>query len=93
MKWNQFSPEVEAERRMIRDYGECVPKCGDNYKAQALRELAMRLNKESQIEDLMRRIAACVDLLDCMDARVIAQQTGMGEAQAERLRNIALGRS
>ena len=92
MKWNQFSPEVDAERRVIKEYGKYLPRCGDNFKAQALRELALRLEKECEIEDLRRRLAAAVDLLDCLDAKVIARETYMDESMAERLRNTAIGR-
>lgn len=82
---------MEEERRKVRDYGKNIPACEDSYKAQALRELALRLQKESEIEDLLRRLEACVDILDCMDAKAISRETGMDEAKSERLRRIALG--
>lgn len=63
--WNMFSREVSEERSTVRAYGvdniENRVRHGDSYKAQALRELAKRLELEEKIKELKRQVN---DLLD-----------------------------
>lgn len=65
--WNQFAEEVREERRTVRAYG--VEKVNervrvDSYKAQALRELALRLELQSELDEVKRQLADMVDKLE-----------------------------
>lgn len=65
--WNQFAEEVREERRTVRAYG--VAKVNerirvDSYKAQALRELALRLELQSELDEVKRQLADMVDKLE-----------------------------
>jgi len=74
--WNRFSPEVIQAVEVVRDMGRRRYKDThrvDNYKAQALKELAMRLNAEEEVYDLRQRVS---DL------------TGIEELQEETIRNL-----
>jgi hypothetical protein len=67
LKWNRFSEEVRQERETCRTYG--LDRVNDkkpvtNYKTQALRELALRLEMEQRIAELERQNAELIDKLE-----------------------------
>ena len=89
MKHNQFSPEVAKEIQLVTAYSATgdvtkAPACADNYKAQALRELANRLILEQIIFDLKRRLGAAQDLLD-VEAEELVRGTGYNINQINNL--------
>jgi chromosome segregation ATPase len=73
-KWNQFSEEVREERRTVRAYGpdkvQDRVREGDSYKAQALRQLAMRLELEEKIGGLQNEIANLIDRQEELELEV-----------------------
>jgi low affinity Fe/Cu permease len=73
-----FSPEVIQAVGVVRDMGRRRyedTRRVDNYKAQALKEIAMRLNAEEEVYDLRQRVN---DL------------TGIKELQEETIRNLRI---
>lgn len=74
--WNMFSAEVNAERTKIRNYGsrkelENFPGMRtDSYKAQALRELAARLEAEEIIKNLKASEAKLIDRVEDLELRL-----------------------
>lgn len=76
--WSMFSPEVIQAVGVIRNIGrrryEDTHRV-DNYKAQALKEIAMRLNTEEEVYDLRQRVN---DLI------------GIKELQEETIRNLRI---
>lgn len=66
--WNMFSADVAQERDTVRAYGleNVMDRCrqGDSYKAQALRQLAMRLELEEQVKTLRREINVLINRVE-----------------------------
>ena len=62
--WNMFADEVHKERHRRRDYGRArwdqLPTPG-SYKAQALRELARRLELEKALSEVQEQLAEAID--------------------------------
>lgn len=75
-RWNPFSTEVAEERHKIKIYGRNLPRVGDSYKAQALRELAKNQILEQKIIDLSASLGAAIDLLDGVSDEDIVRFTG-----------------
>ena len=71
MKWNRFSEEVAVERQTVRAYGidKVMDRCreGDSYKAQALRQLAMRLELEEKLKEFQQENGRLVDQIEAME--------------------------
>jgi hypothetical protein len=69
--WNMFSEEVRKARQNVRDYGfdersgqfwiTNSVKTGDSYKAQAIRELALRLEFAELLKEKTREIGRLID--------------------------------
>ena len=77
--WNMFSAEVAKERQTVRAYGlEKIAdrlRHSDSYKAQALRELAMRLEYAEQVKELNRENGRLIDRLEAAELeRDLAKQ-------------------
>lgn len=94
--WNPYHVEVAAERRLLRTH-KTPPRCGDSYKAQALRELAQRLNDAEDAQVLKDRQARLVDLLDCAELKADVEGRAslalfMTVPEAQRLIDAAMGR-
>lgn len=79
--WNMFSLEVAKEKETIRAYGgplsPRLPRCGDTYKAQALRELAKNQIFEQTLADLEKRQHLFWNLLDGVPPEDLAKANGM----------------
>jgi len=89
-KWNMFSEEVNAEKRIIQAYGGPLKVadrhgCSDSYKAQALRELSNRLLLSDELNSLRRRLDAAIDLLDGVTPSELGRLTGLDNAKVEKL--------
>ena len=59
--WNRFDEAVTSERRALRATAQPheLPMA-DSYKAQALRELALRLETEAQLRDVQAQLAHAI---------------------------------
>ena len=89
--WNMWSDEVAKERQLLRDYKN-PPRNKDTYKAQALRELSLRLNFEQEIFELKQRLGAAQDLLDGATAEELDRVNGMTVKYNQRLFDLFWGR-
>lgn len=72
-KWNMFSEEVRKECRTVMAYG--VDRVNDTqplttYKAQALRELAMRLVLAEELKNAKADINKLIDALEAAEVEV-----------------------
>lgn len=74
--WNMFSQEVSTARAFVRAHGDRYGRYAnaklpdDSYKAQALAELARRLEAEEKIESLRKHINKLIDALEAADITV-----------------------
>jgi len=76
--WNMYSEEVSKARTFVRKMGNRYGRYAgaslrdDSYKAQALCELARRLEAEVILEEQNRRINKMIDALEAADMEVPA---------------------
>ena len=78
--YNQFSAEVAAEKQAIRDCGGCLskklPAHADNFKAQALRHLALSALMRERMEELEAALAAARTMIDGIAAEEMTTLNG-----------------
>lgn len=68
MTWNMWSEDVARERQTQRELSSKYPRpSADSYKAQALRELAARLEQEETIKTLRSIVEASVDFMEAIE--------------------------
>jgi hypothetical protein len=80
MKWNMFSNEIANERLLIRNYGG-ISKTNNrvpttNYKQQALREYAARLELEDELKEKDERLGLIMDIFDGISPEQLAAFSG-----------------
>ncbi len=68
MTWNMWSEDVAQERQTQRELSPRYPRpSADSYKAQALRELATRLEQDETIATLRTIVASAVDFMEAIE--------------------------
>jgi hypothetical protein len=69
--WNRYDDAVAHERHMLRDWGLTHrPRAADSYRAQALRELAHRLELEQALAEVRAALAQAIDRYEAAECEV-----------------------
>lgn len=91
MKWNMFSDEIANERLSIRNYGGISEINNrvrvNNYKQQALREYAARLELENELKEKDDRLGLIMDIFDGITPDQLAAFSGATIATCKKFLN------